>query len=130
MKPLMTTLENNIKNINTGNGVLFETWGDFESPEPIVSIMDRHKEKESREVPESAVDKFLSFKDKREGMPLSIAVYDQQMAERYVELYDRLRKIYKNFLPGPVTLVSKSLSHAVRRIESENNNIGIRIPDY
>ena len=39
-------------------------------------------------------------------------------------------KIYKNFLPGPVTVISKSTGIVDKRLESESSTLGIRIPKY
>src|SRR3989339_162506 len=56
---------------------------------------------------QKAIDKLLSYKTRREGKPLSIAVDSIQMAEEYVEVNDTARNLYENFLPGPITVVSK-----------------------
>lgn len=79
-----------------------------------------------------AVEKLLAFKSRREGKPLSIAVTNQQMAEQFVELNDSAKKLYKRFLPGPVTVVSniKPNSNLAPGVASEFNTVGVRIPDY
>lgn len=77
-----------------------------------------------------AVDKLLKYKGRREGKPLSIAVTDQKMAEKYVEINEQALKFYKNFLPGPFTVISKSKNQVDSRINSEFGTLGIRIPDY
>ncbi|MEI7604191.1 MAG: L-threonylcarbamoyladenylate synthase [bacterium] len=77
-----------------------------------------------------AVQKLLLYKEKREGKPLSIAVCNKEMAEKYVELNDTAENIYNQFLPGPVTVISKSTGIAAKGIESINHSIGIRIPNY
>lgn len=79
---------------------------------------------------QTAVDKLLAYKSRREGKPLSIAVADQHMAEQYVELNDSARKTYQRFLPGPVTVISKSRGRVAVGVESEFGSLGIRIPDY
>jgi len=78
----------------------------------------------------AAIDKLLRYKGRREGKPLSIAVADQQMAERYVEINEQAAKFYKNFLPGPFTVISKSKNLVDSRVNSEFGTLGIRIPDY
>ncbi len=79
---------------------------------------------------QQAVHKLLSYKSRREGKPLSIAVPNIQAAEQYVELNDSARELYQRFLPGPVTVVSKSSGTVVDGVASEFNTLGVRIPDY
>lgn len=79
---------------------------------------------------QSAVDKLLAYKSRREGKPLSIAVTDQTMAEQYVEVNDSAKRIYQRFLPGPVTVVSKSKNVVAHGVASEYGTLGIRIPAY
>lgn len=76
------------------------------------------------------VAKLLAYKARREGKPLSIAVPTQTAAEQYVELTDSARKLYAQFLPGPVTVVSKSRGGIAAGVESEFGTLGVRIPDY
>ena len=56
-----------------------------------------------------ALRKLLSYKTFRGSKPISIAVSDIDMAKRYVSLNEMAENIYKNYLPGPITVVSKSL---------------------
>lgn len=78
----------------------------------------------------AAVQKLLAYKARREGKPLSIAVTDMAMAEQFVELTEEARRLYDRFLPGPVTVVSRSLSTVAPGVESEFGTLGVRIPDY
>lgn len=77
-----------------------------------------------------AIDKLFQYKGRREDKPLSIAVTDQKMAEKYVEINEQALKFYKNFLPGPFTVISKSKNQVDSRVNSEFGTLGIRIPDY
>lgn len=79
---------------------------------------------------EKAIRKLLKYKKRPLGKPLSIAVCDQEMAEEYVELNKTARNIYRNFLPGPVTVVSTGKHQVARGVESETGTLGVRIPDY
>jgi L-threonylcarbamoyladenylate synthase len=79
---------------------------------------------------QEAVNKLLAYKSRREGKPLSIAVCDAEMAEKYVEVSDSARRIYERFLPGPVTVISKSLGKVAEGVTSEFGTLGIRWPDY
>jgi L-threonylcarbamoyladenylate synthase len=78
----------------------------------------------------SAVKKLLDYKSRREGKPLSIAVASQAMAEQYVELTDQAEQLYKRFLPGPYTIVSKGKGRVAPGVESEFGTLGVRIPNY
>ena len=79
---------------------------------------------------QTAVDKLLKYKSRREGKPLSIAVSNQKMAEEYAQINQQAQEIYEQFLPGPVTVVSKALGSLAQGVASEFGTIGIRIPDY
>jgi tRNA threonylcarbamoyl adenosine modification protein YjeE len=52
------------------------------------------------------------------------------MAEQYVEVNAVAKNLYENFLPGPLTVVSKSLGTVAKGVESETGTLGVRIPDY
>ena len=77
-----------------------------------------------------ALSKLLSYKTFRGSKPISIAVSDIDMAKRYVELNEMALNIYKNYLPGPITVVSKSISTLQPPVVSKQGSTGVRIPDY
>ncbi len=77
-----------------------------------------------------AVEKLNEYKKRPFGKPYSVAVADQKMAEKYVYLNKTAKNLYKNFLPGPLTIVSKSKGKVAKGVESEEKTLGIRIPDY
>ncbi len=79
---------------------------------------------------QTAVDKLLAYKSRREGKPLSILVHNKEMAQEYVEINEQASKLYSQFLPGPVTVVSKSLGTVAEGVASEFGTLGVRIPDY
>lgn len=79
---------------------------------------------------QAAVDKLLRYKSRREGKPLSIAVTDLDMAECYVEVNEQAHTLYRQFLPGPVTVVSQGRGVVASGVESEFGTLGVRIPDY
>lgn len=78
---------------------------------------------------QAAIDKLYSYKTRREGKPLSIAVCDIKMASDYAALNEVAENLYKNYLPGPITVVSKGLGRVAKGVESEYGTLGIRIPD-
>lgn len=79
---------------------------------------------------QSAVDKLYLYKKKREGKAVSVAVSSIQMARRYVSINKVAEELYDKYLPGPLTIISKSLGKLARGIESEQGDLGVRIPDY
>ena len=78
----------------------------------------------------SAVEKLIKFKNRPFGKPFSVGVTDIEMAEKYVVLNKTARELYKKFLPGPVTVVSRGKHTVAPGVEAENGTLGIRIPDY
>lgn len=78
----------------------------------------------------NAVKKLVKFKNRPFGKPFSVGVTNIKMAEKYVELNDSARDLYKKFLPGPVTVVSDGKHTVAPGVEAENGTLGIRIPDY
>ncbi|MBD3156134.1 MAG: threonylcarbamoyl-AMP synthase [Candidatus Aenigmarchaeota archaeon] len=79
---------------------------------------------------QKAVNKLLRYKSKRHGKAISVAVSDQKMAKVYVELSKTAKNIYDNYLPGPITVVSRGKHKVVREVEADDGTLGIRIPDY
>jgi len=79
---------------------------------------------------QEAVDKMLVYKARREGKPISVAVTGKEMADKYVGINDIAENLYENYLPGPITVVSKSLQKTAKGLESEFGTLGIRVPDY
>ncbi len=77
-----------------------------------------------------AVQQLLQYKSRREGKPLSIAVNSLEMAEKYVEVNESAKRVYERFLPGPVTVVSRSKNVVAPGVASEFGTLGIRIPAY
>ena len=77
-----------------------------------------------------ALAKLLSYKTFRGSKPISIAVSDIDMAKRYVDLNEMALNIYKNYLPGPITVVSKSIGTLEPPVVSKQGSTGVRIPDY
>ncbi len=78
----------------------------------------------------AAIAKLNQYKQRPLGKPYSIAVSGMQMAEEYVELNDTARNLYQNFLPGPMTVVSRGLHKVAPGVESETGTLGIRISSY
>jgi L-threonylcarbamoyladenylate synthase len=77
-----------------------------------------------------AIKKLSQFKDRPFGKPYSIAVTDREMAQEFVELNYSAKNLYKEFLPGPLTVISNGKHKVAKGVESEDGTLGIRIPDY
>src|SRR5687768_17590604 len=71
-----------------------------------------------------AVRKLVSFKNRPFGKPFSVGVTDIKMAEKYVEINDSAKKLYDQFLPGPVTVVSLGKHTVAPGVEAENGTLG------
>lgn len=79
---------------------------------------------------QKAVDKLLTYKSRREGRPLSVAVSSETMASKYIIINQTAKNLIRKFLPGPLTVVSASRHKLARGVESEMGTLGIRIPDH
>lgn len=77
-----------------------------------------------------AVTKLINYKKRPFGKPFSIAVTDKKMAEEFAYLNKTAKDLYKRFLPGPLTIVSKGRGVVAPGVESEEGTLGIRIPDH
>jgi len=77
-----------------------------------------------------AIKKLNTYKKRPFGKPYSVAVSDTKMAEEYVNLNATARNIYKEFLPGPVTVVSYGKHKLAKGVESEMGTLGVRISSY
>ena len=78
----------------------------------------------------AAVARLLEYKRRPEGKAVSIAVTGKEMAGCFVELNHTAEQIYQKFLPGPVTVVSKSKGKTAAGLEAEDGTLGIRVPDH
>ena len=79
---------------------------------------------------EKALRTLLSYKTFKGSKPISVAVANMEMAAKYVELNEMAENIYKNYLPGPITVVSISRGNLKPPVVSKQGSTGIRIPDY
>jgi L-threonylcarbamoyladenylate synthase len=78
----------------------------------------------------SAIEKLNKYKERPLGKPYAIMCSSQNMAEKYVNINPTANDLYKTFLPGPVTIISKGKGIVSPGVESENGTLGVRIPDY
>ena len=78
---------------------------------------------------DAAVERLYELKGRKRGKPVHVAVSGLAMAERYVMLDERARKLARAFLPGPLTLVLKERGVLARALLSGGETLGLRIPD-
>lgn len=79
---------------------------------------------------EKAVKKLNTYKKRSFGKPYAIMVSSKKMANKYVEINETANGLYDKFLPGPLTVISKSKNKVANGIESEIKTLGVRIPNY
>jgi L-threonylcarbamoyladenylate synthase len=77
-----------------------------------------------------AVKKLTEYKERPFGKPFSVAVTDLKMALEFADLNSTAKNLYKEFLPGPMTIISKGKHKLAPGVESEEGTVGIRIPEY
>ncbi|MHC1716335.1 MAG: L-threonylcarbamoyladenylate synthase [Candidatus Dojkabacteria bacterium] len=77
-----------------------------------------------------ALQKIMEYKKLRGSKPISIAVANKTMAQQYVELNETAHNIYKNYLPGPITVISFNKGELVPPVVSIQGAVGVRYPDY
>ncbi len=77
-----------------------------------------------------ALEKIMKYKKLRGSKPISIAVTNREMAQQYVEINEMADNLYKNYLPGPITVISMSRGDLVPPVVSSQGAVGVRYPDY
>src|SRR5664280_1336967 len=70
-----------------------------------------------------AIKKLTEYKNRPFGKPYSIAVTSQRMAGEYVDLNQTAKNLYKEFLPGPLTVISKGKHKVAPGVESEDGTL-------
>lgn len=77
-----------------------------------------------------ALKKIMEYKKLRGSKPISIAVSSIEMAKEYVEINEMASNLYSNYLPGPITVISKSKGILVPPVVSIQGAVGVRYPAY
>jgi L-threonylcarbamoyladenylate synthase len=77
-----------------------------------------------------AVEKLLKYKNRPAGKPISVAVAEKDQVFELIERNSQAENIVEKFLPGPITLVGKSVGEVDGRLESEIGTLGVRLPAY
>lgn len=79
---------------------------------------------------EEALDRIFEVKRRPRDMPISIAVSDITMMNTVAYVNALARKIYKRFLPGPITLLLKKKECVPSMISGSSHKIGLRVPKH
>ena len=79
---------------------------------------------------QEALIKIGKYKKYRGSKPISIAVSSKEMAKKYVNINEMAENLYNNYLPGPITVISKSLGILQPPVVSLQGTTGVRYPDY
>src|SRR3989344_6051919 len=77
-----------------------------------------------------AVRKLIAFKSRVPGKAISVFVGSLESASKYVRISSRQEKLLESMLPGAFTIVLPSKHVVAKKVESERDTLGIRIPDY
>ena len=76
------------------------------------------------------VEKLLAFKDRPPGKAVSVFMPSFQSLSQYVTLSQEQSATLKRILPGPFTVALPSKHVLDKRLESERETLGIRLPHY
>lgn len=76
-----------------------------------------------------AVGAVFDAKHRDRRKPISMAVHDVDVADRWVRLGERERAFVETFLPGPVTIVCEGRSRVPDALTGGEDRVGLRIPD-
>ena len=79
---------------------------------------------------EAALQKLTEAKKRPENMPISIAVSDMKMMETVSHVNELAKRVYKAFLPGPVTILLRKKPNVHFLLTGGSDRIGIRVPDH
>jgi len=78
---------------------------------------------------EKAVQKLITFKNRPPGKAISVFC-NFELINKLVKINKQQKKIIKEILPGPFTVILSSKHIVNKLLESEKGTLGIRIPMY
>lgn len=79
---------------------------------------------------DEVIDKIYEVKQRPREKALNIMLASINDIEKYAEITSELeRKIIRNFMPGPITIILKKKPNFGNKFTLSNDTIGIRIPD-
>lgn len=79
----------------------------------------------------NVVDKIYKIKERPREKALNIMLSDKDKIESYAQIVSDLeKKIIDKFMPGPITIILKRKKNFGDYFTSNNDTIGIRIPEH
>lgn len=79
---------------------------------------------------EKAVDKLIQFKNRPPGKAISVFVSDFKMLKENTHVNKNQETILQTLLPGPFTIILSSKHKVIKKLESEEGTLGIRLPEH
>lgn len=77
-----------------------------------------------------AVERVFELKRRSRENPLSVAVPDVDAALEYTRPTDREERFMREFLPGPVTVVTERRESVPDALTDGGPRVGVRVPDH
>lgn len=81
-------------------------------------------------IAKDAVERVFELKGRSRDKPLSMAVPSVDAALEHVSPTEREEQFMREFLPGPVTVVTERQGHVPDVLTAGKDRVGIRIPDH
>ncbi len=78
----------------------------------------------------SAVEKLYTAKKRPPVKPISLCVGSLEQAEELAVFNEDARKLFRAFMPGPLTIVLPKKSIVPDIVTAGGNTVGIRVPDH
>lgn len=78
----------------------------------------------------TAIKRVFELKGRPRDRPISFAVPDIKMVNKYTRPTDRERDFMAEFLPGPVTVLLERKSEVPDVLTAGNERVGVRIPNH
>ncbi len=78
---------------------------------------------------QKAVEKLIEFKSRPKGKAISVFV-DWSLLDKTVSVDKNMLQRVKDLFPGPFTIILPSKDAVNKLLESEDRNLGVRIPDF
>jgi L-threonylcarbamoyladenylate synthase len=73
--------------------------------------------------------KLVKVKNRHPDKPFTLMISKVEQVENYLEVDDLSRKIIKNLMPGPITLILKAKKGIPDYVDHGTGFVGIRMPD-
>jgi L-threonylcarbamoyladenylate synthase len=77
-----------------------------------------------------AIEKIYALKKRTHQKPLAVFVSDLTMMEQIAFVTDDAKKLYKNFMPGEITIILQSKNTLAPNLNKINDTLAIRIPKH